>query len=139
MCSQRPTDSHGGLLVTRTQHGQRCFIGVKNLFAQHFSAQRNPPIPTQAPRVEIGNDKRTRPKILICRYKGGGMIGIPGHQRLSQQCCSGNAFLNHLGRERCLNQCLTARTSPLPANMTFDAECAWRIVKFLTDILANAL
>lgn len=58
---------------------------------------------------------------------------------MSQQPCGWDAFVNDLGRNRCLDQGFALIADPLATDVTLDGEHTRRVVEFLADIFANAL
>ncbi|KPU60277.1 hypothetical protein AN403_4756 [Pseudomonas fluorescens] len=58
---------------------------------------------------------------------------------MGQQTCGWDAFVDHLGWYRCLDQCFALTAGPFPTHMLFDGEHTWRVIQFLADVLADAL
>ena len=67
------------------------------------------------------------------------MIGVLGHHHLRQEAGRGDAFVDHLGGHRRLDQPLALRAGPLAADMPLDGEHAGNVIKLLGHILADAL
>ncbi len=58
---------------------------------------------------------------------------------MSQQAGGRDAFVDHLSRDWCLNQCFAQAAGPLATHMLFDGEYAWRVIQPLADVLADTL
>lgn len=67
------------------------------------------------------------------------MISELRHHHMSQQTCSRNALVDHLGRYRRLDKCFALTAGPFSTYMLLDGEHAWRVVQLLADVLADAL
>jgi hypothetical protein len=61
-----------------------------------------------------------------------------GHQHVGQQPCRGNALVDDLRRDRCLNQFLAVHAGPLAADVALHREHARFVIQLLGHILPNA-
>src|SRR5690554_7469657 len=67
------------------------------------------------------------------------MVGVLGHQHLSEQAGGGDALVDYLRWYWCLDQCLALGAGPLAPDVPFHGELARHVIELFTDVLANAL
>jgi hypothetical protein len=67
------------------------------------------------------------------------MITVFGDHHLSQQPGGGNAFVDDLRGDWCLDQRFAVITDPFSTDMALDGKYARRVVQLLADVLTNAL
>ncbi len=67
------------------------------------------------------------------------VVGEFGHLHVRQHARSGDALIDHLRRQRRLDQCFALPAGQFPNNVLFDGEHAWRVVQLLADVFTDAL
>ena len=58
---------------------------------------------------------------------------------MSQQACGRDTFVDHLSRNRSLDQCFALAAGPFSTHMLFDGKYARRVIELLAHVLADAL
>jgi len=67
------------------------------------------------------------------------MVSELGHHYMGQQACGGDAFVDDLCRNRCLDQGFASSAGPFATYMLLDREHTWRVIELLADIFTDAL
>ena len=66
------------------------------------------------------------------------MIGVLRDHHLGQQACCGDAFINELRGNRCLDQGFAVVADPLATHMSFNGDHARGVVELFTHVFADA-
>lgn len=67
------------------------------------------------------------------------MVGVLGHENLSQQAGRRDALVDDMGRNRGLDQRFTILTDLLATDVVFNGETARHVIQLFTNVFANAL
>lgn len=141
----RPEVGTVRLLLARRQHRHGCLVGMQHAVTKHLvlecvhqglqlHAAGSDPLGQRGARqrhASPGEDAL----LPVQRH----VIGILGHENLSQQARGGDALVDHLRGNRCLNQGLATGAGPLAADVALDREHTRRVVELLAHVLADAL
>src|SRR5450830_1558174 len=67
------------------------------------------------------------------------MVGELRHHHMGQQACGRNALVDHLSRDRRLDQCFAMAAGPFSTHVLLNGEHAGCVIELLADFFANAL
>ena len=133
------------LFHPRSQHLHRGFVGMDDALFQHDVPQRidqrlqlhaAAADPLRQGRARDGQASAGEDFFLAVQRQ---MVGVFGHHDLGQQAGGRDALVDHLSRNRRLDQRFALRTDPFDADMSLHREDARGVVELFADILADAL
>ena len=130
--------------LARLEHLHRRFVGVQDAAGEYFGLQRieqrlQPYAagadPLRQGRAGNGQTGACKDGFLAEQRQ---MVGVLGHQHLGQQTRGGDAFVDHMGLDRCLSDGFALRARPLAADVALHREHARHIVEFLGHVFTDA-